>query len=351
MKIALVITARNEKAMLRNSLLFHHYIGVDKVYVYLDQSEDGTRETLTDLDFVELRDLETPEKYPELKGVHPQVDRVIEQHAKQATARQMFNAFVAYGKAAAEGYDWILSLDADELVCPDTENLEKDHLKMLLNDVPLNVEQVNFLPLELIPTRVEKTERVFCQEALFKTIFFPSNLIGWNRKTWLSKLKNMVRGEMFLRVDSTSQEIYDPIHEKNETLSGYLGHKSGKVAVRTSCSAFPVSTHLFSGPDKPLNTISKTWLLHYNIVNFSHWLTKYRNFNGQPKTWITNVPLEWIPRLLWLRMINGGEYSHDCLKDYYSKWVAPSNELIKSWSEEIPCPVVKVEAVARILRK
>lgn len=46
--IAMVITAKNERVLLRQNILFHRYLGIEKFYVFLDNSTDDTCETVTD---------------------------------------------------------------------------------------------------------------------------------------------------------------------------------------------------------------------------------------------------------------------------------------------------------------
>jgi len=65
MKIGLVTTVKNEQALLRRNLLYHHYLGVDEGYVYADDPADGTIQTVADLPFVRPRSTVPADRFRE----------------------------------------------------------------------------------------------------------------------------------------------------------------------------------------------------------------------------------------------------------------------------------------------
>ena len=54
MKIGIATTVKNEEALLRYNLLYHHYLGVDKFFIFSDGSTDKTIESVEDLPFVHI---------------------------------------------------------------------------------------------------------------------------------------------------------------------------------------------------------------------------------------------------------------------------------------------------------
>src|SRR5690554_8106860 len=89
MKIALVLTVKNEFRLLRNNLLYHKAIGVDRAFVYFDNTTDNGRESIADLDFATISDSVSPGKYAHLKYLHKFNSHAAEHH----TARHCLNPF------------------------------------------------------------------------------------------------------------------------------------------------------------------------------------------------------------------------------------------------------------------
>ncbi len=58
--LSMVITVKNERALLRDNLLYHHFVGVDHFYVYSDGGTDGTIESVCDLPYVMTADSVPP---------------------------------------------------------------------------------------------------------------------------------------------------------------------------------------------------------------------------------------------------------------------------------------------------
>ena len=52
MKIGLVLTVKNEERLLRTNLIYHKALGVSNIFVYFDNSKDGGRNSIEDLEDV-----------------------------------------------------------------------------------------------------------------------------------------------------------------------------------------------------------------------------------------------------------------------------------------------------------
>src|SRR5690554_2638693 len=108
MKIGLVITVKNEERILRQNLLYHKAIGVDKVFVYFDDSTDNGKTSISDLEFVEIADSVTEDLYRHIESLDDFFTQAKEHH----TARQCLNTYDAIQKSKVSNIDWLISIDA-----------------------------------------------------------------------------------------------------------------------------------------------------------------------------------------------------------------------------------------------
>jgi hypothetical protein len=289
MSVAIAVTVKNEAQLLRPNLLYHHYAGVDRVYVFLDRSMDNTGETLKDLDFVEVAESISPEKYAHI----PELHFMIEAYERIFTARQGLNVIHAKEKASAEGIDWIISIDADELLYVYPESMLKDHLRTLLDKIGRHIDVVRFETLEALQRNADSING-FAEESLF-----------------MKPESALIR------------KIYDPYKDTYMDITGVLGHRVGKSAVRTSVDAYPSSSHKFVGSDgRSLRTMNKGYVLHYYCYGFNDFWKKYKNFEDHPDEYLSGETVGWQKRL-WRDLVNDPGFSNDELLQYYKKYIVP----------------------------
>ena len=200
MKIALVLTVKNEERLLRHNLLYHKAIGADHIFIYFDDTTDSGKESISDLDFVTINDSVAVEKYARLEYLEKFTSQAGEHH----TARQCLNTFDAQQQCEKNGIDWLISLDADELICTDFR--EPSNLKYFFSGVDKNVEVVYFKTLEALQQK-EVYGHVFLEETLFKQ----------NRK--------QKKGGDFYK------KLYNPFTKTSEKFSLWYGQHLGNGAV------------------------------------------------------------------------------------------------------------------------
>jgi hypothetical protein len=125
------------------------------------------------------------------------------------------------------------------------------------------------------------------------------------------------------------RKIYDPFNDQVVKLAGYLGHKGGKMAVRTRVDSVPNTVHEFVAPDgTPLKSKEVLGLLHYNTFSYSDFIKKYRNFSNRADTYAHGSQVKYVPKMLWTKLVNSGLYSEEQLFRYYHDWVAFSESTI-----------------------
>ncbi len=203
------------------------------------------------------------------------------------TGRQTLNAHVAFQQARLAGHEWMISLDADELLfLQDPLGIEGSLIRFF-ESVPPEVAAIRFQPAELIPTRIH-SDHPFLDNTLFRT----------------ASKRN-------------ARTVQDPYSGQEITLNSFIGHTAGKSAARTRPDIIHQTVHSFTSVDGgKLRAQTARWLLHYNIHSFENFIGKYRRFKGFPDTWLNGLPIEQ-PRALWIRLINDPAATEAGLLDYY----------------------------------
>jgi hypothetical protein len=295
MRIALAMTIRNEEDLLRHNILFHRYLGVDRFYLFCDGTTDRGAASVADLPYVTILSSVDAALFADVQEMARQVRLAKE----NSSARQMLNVFFAMTDAIEKGFDWLISLDADELICTDVNTLEKGCLKPLFAGLPSVVECVSFRNLEVVQRRFEY-RNVFAQEVLFKS-----------------------------RDYRAKRKILDPSTGRTFITRGFYGHRSGKSAVRLSAPVIPKTTHRFVRSDgsKPV-TMAMRYLLHYYCYSYSHFMTKCRNFHDHPGTYVYGGAVEK-PKLVWRKLVNDKGNAEQFLREYFRQWIMFNKEDIE----------------------
>jgi len=285
--IALVMTVRDERDMLRSNLLYHHYTGVDVCYIYDDGSTDGTMESIADLPFVvartsaDSRDTAVPQS---LAGVSP------EMHDHFAY-RQLMNVVHASESARQAGAEWLVGVDADELVVADLTSSAEGALLRLLRSQPKSIDGVIFRPLEVLQRRLHYSN-VMVEETLFKR---------WD--------------------SGSTRKTFDPFQNVSHEVPIIYGHRVGKMAIRTDRSLTPKDNHRFITPngEKP-STVEQGSLLHFYSHDVGAFVRKFRVMKDHPDRHVQGNPVV-VQKRLWRDVVNRSGFSDAELEDYYSRSV------------------------------
>lgn len=286
-RIVLVITIKNERKLLRQNILYHHYLGVEHFYIFFDGTNDGSEETILDLPYVSRMSSIQPYLY---EG-HNEIKEFLENHSEHHVARQCLNVYHVQQISKKAGYDWLISLDADEMLCVDLQHSYPRQLIDFFMGIDHDIEMVRFSTFEIVQQKGNFTN-IFEEATLFKK---PG-----------AKLKH---------------KVYDPSTNKILKLRGFYGQTMGKAAIRTNIPAKHRTTHKFVRLDD--SDLRRTWqgyCLHYYGYDFEDFIKKYQNFRYHPDTWISGNNVEYI-KLLWRNMVNRSDMSDEEMRNYYERWV------------------------------
>lgn len=283
MKIAIVLTVKNEVRLLRNNLLYHKAIGVDRAFVYFDNTSDNGRDSISDLDFVSIANSVNAEKYAHLEYLNKFTSQAAEHH----TARQCLNTFDAQQHCQAASIDWLISLDADELICTDTER--QSDLKLVFKNIDKEVELVKFETLEALQQK-QQYGNVFSEETLFKA----------NKQAFYKTLKN-------------------PFTHTSQKFPWYYGHTMGKAAIRIGSDIIPHNVHRYKKIDgSNVTSIKAGNILHFHAYDAEDFIKKFTNFSDHPNTFLSGNKVEDL-KLLLRDVVNSSDLDTQQLESYFKE--------------------------------
>ncbi|RBP27164.1 glycosyl transferase family 2 [Oceanihabitans sediminis] len=283
MKIAIVLTVKNEVRLLRNNLLYHKAIGVDRAFVYFDNTTDKGKESIADLDFVNTSNSVSTEKYASLPYLKKFTSQAVEHH----TARQCLNTYDAQVKCKEEGIDWLISIDADELICTDFEM--PSNLKSFFNAIPNDTELVDFRTLEVLQQK-ERYNNVFAEESNFKV----------NKQVFYLSIKN-------------------PFTKSKQKFPWWYGHTMGKSAIRIDSNLIPHNVHRYKHIDGASpNRVVKGNVLHYHAYDAEDFIKKFTNFSDHPDVFLSGNKVEDL-KLLLRDVVNNSGMSRQQLECYFKE--------------------------------
>jgi hypothetical protein len=296
--VALVTTVRDERSMLRANLLYHRFLGVDTCYVYDDGSRDGTLESVSDLPFAVTRPSVEPDEAPPW----PHLARARQVCESFFVGRQMLNTAHAMVEARHSGFEWLLMIDADELVVVDRHHALQGSLGRALAGLPEPVQAAIFRPLESVQRRVSHSN-VMAEETMFK------------------------------RVDRrATRDTFDPFANRVRRIRSVFGHVAGKSALRLDVAACPRNSHRFAtAAGRPLREEVAGDLLHYYAADFEDFVRKFRTMKDHPDRQLHGGEVV-LQKRLWRDVVNRSGWAEAQLREYYERWVAFSEPEIERMS-------------------
>lgn len=288
MKTAVVITVKNEARLLWQNILYHLGMGVNTIFVYFDHTTDHTAATIKDIKQVVTSTSVSAEKYKD----KPYLKKFWIHAEEHHTARQCLNTYDALQQCKQKGFDWLISLDADELFSTGTGGRQS------LHDF-FNIERTNNFDIIQLPTlevinRKMAYQNIMAEETLFK-----------KQKNFKSKFDQLYRN------------IYNPYTEKHITTSYWLGHTMGKAAINVNKDVIPFNVHRYQFVDgtKPkIHTAGN--ILHYHLYDFQDFLKKYDNFKDHPDTFLSGNKIDSL-KSLWIKLVNDPAYDETYLRNYF----------------------------------
>jgi len=291
MKIAIVMTVKNESRLLLQHIYYHIGIGVSKIYVYFDDTNDDGISLVKNIPEVEICYSVPSSKYNHLSYLK-KFTEVSESHS---AARQSLNTFDALKQAENDNIDWLLSIDADEffITSSDFDRSLEEFFKPYQEN---GTEIIKLSVYEVVPRKMEY-DKVALEENLFKT-----------KKNFSSRL------------DQIYFKIYDPYHEKYYKSSFWSSHTLGKCALKVGCDLMPKNTHRFKHiePNQKAKLVNDGHILHFFQYDFSDFMKKSRNYKGRSLYYVSGKKIGKLKEL-YINLVNDPKKTEKDIENFYSE--------------------------------
>lgn len=297
----------NEAPFLHTNLAYHHAVGVQKAYLFLDRCTDQTEEIARSFPWVNvIHKNRTPD-------------------TKYSRQHQNLCSDHALNLARADHIDWLMHIDPDELAFggqPSQLNgarlpylarrlqnilgksqarsqnaLQRAQLPPMLASAKPETEVVSLPTKEAIPIAMDQVEQ------FWKNPYFQSH-------------------------KALQREILDPVTGEKILMKKFLGHQLGKSIVRTAADVQAYNSHFWTRnqhikqpafPEKiDVPTEHLGCHYHYLLITPEQWRKKYRQYNGLATTWPNGMDIPF-PKLAWRRASE--TMNADEIHNYLHQWV------------------------------
>jgi hypothetical protein len=310
------MTVRNEDRILKQNIDLHAFVGVSHFFVYDDAVSAAEQcQVLQGRSNVTLRRSVVPAEV-DLPAWLTEADRRDRfGDGSHVNHRQNLNWAHAAALAKQQGYEWLISLDADEIVFP-RSHPQANCLAEALAGLSADCTQARFVTLEVVPATCH-VKCCFSECTMFR--------------------------------DATSTMIYslyDPYAMETWSTIGLYGHRVGKLAVRLGTGGLhtlhmtllPPETHSNEHVFPP----SKWVLVHYFSYDYEDWAKKNRNFVGLLESFL---PISR-QKHVWRRMFADPQLSEAVLQQYYAEWMCTPTETLHHLMLNDPTPHALCEFTA-----
>ncbi len=283
--LAITLTVKNESEVLLLRLIsYYRFVGAEIIFIFFDNINDPAYVAIERIPYVRAM----------FSGYAPEVDesdeicRLRGRLRFDHTSRQLLNIHRAVYLAGALGFEWMLSVDADELVVSDVDlSVRENSLLDYLSSYEEKIGSIVFESLELAPSRP------VCDDPFREGFRFKKNYgLGEGRRN--SDIKNDACYEYFdltwLPVSGRSDRgvlssgPFVGIGE-GSMIDFYMGHSIGKVAFRIKSSCIIKNLHCVDLPCHESRVSERGRMLHYNCFSYSSFCDKFIRFSTHAKTY------------------------------------------------------------------
>jgi len=268
--------------MLPAAIDYHIAAGCSRIYVFWDGISDGSGSLPTAYSSVVARNSITPE---ELNDAPLWIMKILPWWEVDMDVRKCINTFYAARSAAHEGIDWLISLDADELIWMGNHDaVNRESITGRLSRVPDNIDQLLLPNLDAVPTSGEP-QSPFSDCVYFMNRFPATELVWRYSRALLIGLRvspELVAWYDFLFYQARFRGalprlMRDPKTSRRIPAGYFLGYHSYKSFIRlTTFSNFKFATHCWKGDARKPRGITLGNILHYDMPDAAYFAAKFR---------------------------------------------------------------------------
>jgi hypothetical protein len=282
---AISYTVKNEARLLPQAISYHFGAGCSKIYVFFDGTTDNTRELIAHYDGLVILDTIMPEDVELLPNW---VRRIIPRWKENMDVRKRINTYKAVQQAAADGIEWLICIDPDELIVPSLhETIAVDTIPRFLQGIPDDIDQVLLRNLEVLPTS-DRSNDPFRELTLFFNRF-PFTDVAWRysraafRLMVLSPKLRAWYDFAFFNVrffGSANRLMRHPVTGESIPATYFLGYLGSKAFIRVrTANKFNFNIHEWVKEAEAPKNLTKGFILHYHLFDAADMLAKFRQRN------------------------------------------------------------------------
>lgn len=302
----------NEAPFLHTNLAYHHAVGVQQAYLFLDRCTDQTEAIARSFPWVTT------------------ISKDRTPNTKYSRQHQNTCADHALQLARKDQIDWLMHIDPDELA---------------FGGQPSQLNDARWPHLARRLQNLFGQAKARSQEALHRAQLPPvlakakpeTEVVSLPTKEAvpiaMERVDHFWKNPYFQTKQALIREILDPVSGEKVLVKKFLGHQLGKSIVRTEADVQAYNSHFWTRnqnvmqPDFPekidIPTEHFGCHYHYLLITPEQWRKKYQQYNGLATTWPNGMDVPF-PKLAWRHASES--MSPDEIRDYLYTWVFVSIE-------------------------
>lgn len=281
-RFAIAYTVKNEARLLRSAIRYHIAAGCFRVYIFWDGTSDGSELMAADFSNIVARNSITPD---EIHDPPAWMAEILPSWGTDMDVRKRINTYHAARSAAAEGIDWLASIDPDELILiARNEPIAGDHVTKHLERVPDRIDQLLMSNLESVPTSAKSNEPF--ADCVYFLNRFPVTEFIWRYSrvlfTRILKSPQVVAWYDYLfyqlRFLGALPRLFREPNSRRRIPAGYfLGYSNFKSFIRLKrFASFNFCTHRWFPFLRGPRNMRIGNVLHFDMPDAAYFSTKFR---------------------------------------------------------------------------
>jgi hypothetical protein len=283
MPFAISYTVKNEANLLPAAIAYHARLGCTRFYVFFDGTTDNSRELVAGFHNVVAQESIDPAT---LAADTPEwIAELLPRWSESMDVRKRINTFSAASLARQCGIEWLINIDPDELLLFDDPTSDRaGDPATFFAKIPASIDQILIPNLEAVPVG-EGTGRPFvdCTSFLRRFPFtewlwrmtagllrraIPAPKVHAWYDYWFYRLRFRGALPRLMRHPDTNESI---------PCGYFLGYSNHKAFVRTAAARdFKFNIHRWEPARRRPRSISRGYLLHYDLPNADYFAAKFR---------------------------------------------------------------------------
>lgn len=318
---ALAYTVKNEARLLPSGIEYHLAAGCSRIYIFWDSTTDNAPELVAKYPQVVARKSFRPE---ELANPPQWLANILPAWDVDLDVRKIANTYYATLDAAKDGIEWLVSVDADELLLMNRdEPVLENHIPKYLAQVPEQIDQLLVLNLESVPSAAETTNP-FLDCVCFLNRFPTSEIIWRYSRAALYRISRSAKliawyDWLFyelLFAGAMHRMMRDPATNRAIPAGYFLAYVSYKSFVRTRVAPnFNFATHRWKAFLRRPRNLRIGNVLHFDMIDADYFAAKFRQ-RPPDRGWF---------HLRYLLSIVARERSLEQVRQFFEKYIAISD--------------------------